>query len=120
MSEEQQQVSIAYASLRGRCPCCGKGALYSNFLTVADSCSVCGLSFSGHEQGDGPAMLCIFIIGSLTGIFAAIVEVMFEPPFWLHAVIWIPFVIGSSLFGIRATKAALIALQYRFRQEDFL
>ncbi len=52
-------------------------------------------------------------------MFAAITEVMFEPPYWLHAAIWIPFIIISSLFGIRAMKAALIALQYKFKQEDF-
>ena len=52
-------------------------------------------------------------------MFAAIVEVMFEPPYWLHAAIWIPLIIVSSVLGIRAMKAALIALQYKFRNEDF-
>ncbi len=117
--EPQEAISIAYASLRARCPRCGKGALYSNFLTIAESCSVCGLSFKEHEQGDGPAFFCICIIGSFAAMFAAIIEVMFEPPYWLHAAIWIPFIIISSLFGIKATKSALIALQYKFKQEDF-
>mgnify|MGYP002084296995 CR=1 FL=1 len=118
MSEEQN-VSIAYASLRARCPRCGKGALYSSFLTIAETCLTCGLSFKEHEQGDGPAFFCICIIGSFTAMFAAIVEVMFEPPYWLHAAIWIPLIIVSSVLGIRAMKAALIALQYKFRNEDF-
>lgn len=119
MSQELKSVSIAYVSLRARCPRCGKGALYKSFLTIAETCPICNLSFKEHEQGDGPAFFCICIIGSLTGIFAAIIEVMFEPPYWLHAAIWIPFIIGSSVLGIRAMKAALIAMQYKFKQEDF-
>ncbi len=118
MSEEQTP-SVAYVALRARCPRCGIGSLYSSFFKIADSCPNCGVSFKEHEQGDGPAFFCICIIGSFTAIFATIVEVMFEPPFWLHAAIWIPFVIGSSLLGIRAMKAALIGFQYKFRQEDF-
>jgi uncharacterized protein (DUF983 family) len=80
---------------------------------------VCGLSFTGHEQGDGPAVFCIFIIGSFTAIFATVTEVMFEPPYWLHAALWIPFILVTSLIGIRMTKAALISLQYKYRKEDF-
>ncbi len=119
MRNEQEPISIAYASLMARCPRCGEGKLYVGLLDVADKCSVCSLPLKKHEQGDGPAFFCICIIGSFTGILATITEVMFQPPFWLHAVIWLPLVIVSSLFGIRATKAALITMQYRFRPEDF-
>jgi uncharacterized protein (DUF983 family) len=101
------------------CPACGKGKLFKSLLTVADGCSECGLSFTGHEQGDGPAFLSVLLIGALTGIFAAIVEIKFAPPFWLHALIWIPFVIGGSLFSLRLCKAAIVAAQYRYRKDDF-
>ena len=120
MSGKSGQRSLAYLSLRGRCPRCGKGSIYNKFLKVADSCAVCGLSFKKHEQGDGPAFFCICIIGSFVGIFAAVIEVMFQPPFWLQAAVWVPFVVISSALGIRATKAALIVLQYRYRPEDFI
>lgn len=117
--KKDDSVSVAYLSLRARCPRCAKTSLYKDFLTIAESCSVCGLSFKGHEQGDGPAVFCIFIIGSFTAIFATVTEVMFAPPYLLHAAIWIPFITISSLLGIRITKAALIALQYKYRKEDF-
>lgn len=111
--------SIAYCALRGRCPACGKGKLYSGFLTIAENCNECGLELKKHEQGDGTAFFCICIVGTLTGIFAALVEVMYEPPFWLHASIWIPFIIIGSLLSMRVVKAALIAVQYNFRAQDF-
>lgn len=102
-----------------RCPRCGKGKLYKGLLTVADQCGDCRLSFKGHEEGDGPAVLSIFIIGALVGIFASIVEIKFEPPFWLHAVLWVPFILGGSILMLRVSKAALIAAQYRVRKDDF-
>ena len=80
---------------------------------------MCGLSYKGHEQGDGPAFFCICIIGTLAGILAAVFEVVYEPPYWLHAAIWIPFVLISSILGVRLMKTALINMQYKFRPQDF-
>lgn len=115
----QDSVPIGYAALRCRCPRCGKGKLYSGLLKVATQCSACGLSFKGHEQGDGPASLSILIVGALVGIAASVVEVMFAPPFWLHAVLWTPTIIILSLLSLRWIKAAIVAAQYQYRRENF-
>jgi len=101
------------------CPRCGKGNLYRGLLTIADTCGACGLSFKNHEQGDGPAFFGIIIVGALVAIFASIVEIKYEPPFWLHAVLWIPFIAVGSVLTLRFAKAAIIALQYARRPEDF-
>ena len=108
-----------FAIFCARCPRCGKGKLYRGLLTVADACGECGLSFAGHEQGDGPAFFGILIIGGLTAILAAVVEIRYEPPFWLHALVWVPFIVIGSIMTLRLAKAALIAMQYRLRGEDF-
>ncbi|MDE3060175.1 MAG: DUF983 domain-containing protein [Pseudomonadota bacterium] len=102
-----------------RCPRCGKGKLFKGLLTVAERCGECGLSFAGHEQGDGPAFFAILIIGTLAAVGATIVEIRYEPPFWLHAVIWGPFVVIGTLWSLRFLKAALISVQYRVRKQDF-
>ncbi len=104
---------------KGRCPRCGQGKLYKGLLKVVDTCAACGLSFAGHEQGDGPAYFGILIVGTLAGIGAAVTEVVFSPPFWLHALIWVPFIFGAAIFSLRVGKAALIAVQYRTRGGDF-
>lgn len=119
MSKSKQDNSASSVSLRASCPRCGKGLLYKSFLTIADGCNVCGLSYKGHEQGDGPAFFCICIIGTLAGILAAVVEVVYQPAYWLHAAIWIPFVLISSILGVRLMKTALITMQYKYRPEDF-
>jgi uncharacterized protein (DUF983 family) len=114
-----QQPSIAYASLRCRCPRCGKGKLYHGLLTVNETCAECGLPLKLYGQGDGPASLSILIIGALAGIGASVLDVKVQPPLWVHAVIWIPFVILGSLLSLRSVKAAMIAAQYQYRKDDF-
>jgi uncharacterized protein (DUF983 family) len=101
------------------CPACGKGKLFKSLLTIAPYCSVCGLDFTKHEQGDGPAFFGILFIGALTTIFAAIVEIKFAPSFWLHAALWIPFIIIGSIASLRVLKAALISAQYHYRKDNF-
>jgi uncharacterized protein (DUF983 family) len=113
------QISTTYVAIKGRCPRCGRGKLFRNLLAVADRCAACGLDYSGHEQGDGPAFLAILLIGTLATISAAIVEMKIAPPLWVHALLWIPFVMAGSVLSLRWLKAALIAMQYQYRPEDF-
>lgn len=119
MSDSYPAVSIAYAALRGRCPRCGKGTLYKTLLDIAERCPQCDLPFHAREHGDGPAFFGILIIGALTAIGAAVVEIKFEPPFWLHAALWVPFIFIGSIISLRWLKAALVAVQYQYRKDDF-
>jgi len=101
------------------CPRCGKGRLYRGLISVVDECSECHLPLKEHEQGDGPAYFGILVIGALVSILAAIVEVKFEPPYWVHAALWIPFIFIGSIWALRFGKAMLIRMQYRFKHRDF-
>ena len=44
------------------------------------------------------------------------VEVKFEPPLWVHGVIWLPVTLGLAILMLRPLKAGLIVLQYRHRE----
>jgi uncharacterized protein (DUF983 family) len=112
-------VGVTYAALRGRCPACGRGKLFSGIITIAKTCSHCGLDLSAHEQGDGPAFLGILLIGFLTATGAVLLDIYQQPPFWVHAAIWIPFVFIGSLLTLRWGKGALVAIQYNLRRDDF-
>jgi uncharacterized protein (DUF983 family) len=104
------------AALFCRCPRCGEGKLYDGVLTVAPSCTRCGLDLRAQDAGDGPAVFVVLILGALTVGLAIIVEILFSPPLWVHAVLWTPLVIGGAILLLRPLKAGLIALQYRHRQ----
>ena len=110
--------SVVLASLLARCPRCGRGPLFRGFLTVAPACSVCGLDYSRLEAGDGPAVFVILIVGAIVAGGALLTEVWFQPPYWVHAVIWGPAVVILSLGLLRPLKAGLIVLQYKHRAEE--
>jgi len=85
-----------------RCPRCGQGRLFRGLLTVADTCSQCGLDLKAADSGDGPAVF----------------EFGLEPPFWVHAVLWPPLVIGASIGLLRPLKGIMIALQFHHQAAE--
>ncbi|QDZ00509.1 DUF983 domain-containing protein [Nitratireductor mangrovi] len=100
------------AGLKGRCPRCGEGRLFSGYLTLRPGCANCGLDYGFADAGDGPAVFVILIIGFIVVGLALWVEVSFGPPLWLHFIIWIPLAIVGSLVPLRLFKGVLITLQY--------
>lgn len=100
------------AGLRGRCPRCGEGRLFSGFLTVGQSCSNCRLDYSFADAGDGPAVFVILIIGFVVVGLALWMEVTLNPPLWLHFILWIPLTLVLCLGGLRLIKGVLLTLQY--------
>jgi uncharacterized protein (DUF983 family) len=108
---------VLSASLRGLCPRCGKGRLFSGYLSVLPACSACKLDFSSFQAGDGPAVFVILIVGAIVAGGALLTEVAFRPPYWLHAAIWGPTLLILSLALLRPLKAALIVLQYKHRSD---
>lgn len=107
--------TILGRGLRGRCPHCGRGSLFDGYLTVAESCRNCGHALAGHDSGDGPAVFAIFILGFVVVGLAGVVEYMFSPPLWLHAVLWLPLTLAGTLVLLRPLKGIAVALQYRYR-----
>jgi uncharacterized protein (DUF983 family) len=105
-----QPASIGFS---GRCPRCGQGHLFSGFLTVAPQCENCGLDFSFADAGDGPAVFIMMIVGFIVVGLALFTEFTFHPPYWVHALLWIPLVLILSLGLLRPLKGWLIAEQYR-------
>ena len=117
MSEWPRQSPVDIA-LRGVCPRCGRGRLFGGLLTVVDRCSVCGLDLRGNDAGDGPAVFVILVTGFIVVGLALIVEILYSPPYWLHAALWGPLAIILPLVLLRSFKGVLIALQFRHKAEE--
>jgi len=115
---DQPLPTLTESALRGiacKCPRCGKGSIYSGFLTLRPACESCGLDFAFMDSGDGPAIFMIMIAGAIVVAAALIVEVKYQPPFWLHAALWLPLILATTLLPLRAMKSLLIALQYHHK-----
>ncbi len=111
-------VSPFVAGLACKCPRCGTGKLYDGFLKLRTRCESCGLDYSFIDAGDGPAIFIIMIAGFIVVGAALIVEIKYQPPFWLHAVLWVPLILATTLWPLRAMKSLLIALQFHHKAAE--
>ena len=114
----QPQVSPYRAGLACRCPRCGKGRLFEGFLGPRKNCEACGLDYGFADSGDGPAVFVIFFSGFVVVFSALLVEVMYQPPYWLHAVLWLPLILITTLVPLRPVKGLMIAIQYHHKASE--
>ncbi len=106
------------AGLRGRCPRCGEGRLFSGFIALAPSCEVCGLDYSFADSADGPAIFIMLIAGFIVVGAALLTDAYYEPPLLVLAAIFLPLMAIVSLGLIRPFKGVLIASQFRHKAEQ--
>jgi uncharacterized protein (DUF983 family) len=91
--------------------------MFSGFLTVAPKCDVCGLDYGFADAGDGPAVLVTLFAGFVVLGIALAVEVAYEPPLWVYAVVFLPLTLVVCLGMLRPLKGFLIAAQYYHKAE---
>jgi uncharacterized protein (DUF983 family) len=110
--------STIAAGIAARCPACHRGKLYSGYLALAPKCEHCGLDYAFADAGDGPAVFVILVTGFVVTGLALITEILYAPPYWLHAALWGPLAILIPLVLLRSFKGMLIALQFRHKAEE--
>ncbi|GLQ38606.1 membrane protein [Rhizobium albus] len=106
------------AGLKGVCPRCGEGRLFDGFLSLKPECQACGLDYGFADAGDGPAVFVIMIIGFLVVGMALWAELTFQPPLWVHLLLWAPVTLVLCLALLRALKGVLITLQYKHNARE--
>ena len=111
-------VNPVLAGVACRCPNCGEGRLFQGFLTVMPECEACGFDLRKADSGDGPAVFIILIAGFLIVGLAVIVEFIWRPPYWVHAILWIPLVLIVTLGMLRPLKALMVALQFHHKAAE--
>lgn len=106
------------AGALARCPRCGGGRLFRNGLMLRPGCSECGLDYRFIDTGDGPAVFAILILGFVVLGAALFVEFSYEPPVWVHAMLWGLITPLLAFLLLRFLKAILIALQWVNKAEQ--
>jgi uncharacterized protein (DUF983 family) len=118
MTDRPSLQQSVFTGLAGRCPRCRKGKLFSGFLNLRKECEECRLDYSFADAGDGPAIFVILLSGFVVVGAALIVEALYQPPFWVHALLWLPLILVVTLLPLRLIKGLLIALQYHHKAAE--
>jgi len=116
--EPDRGINPVRAGVMARCPRCGRGPLFHNGLMLRSTCSECGLDYKFIDTGDGPAVFAILILGFVVLGAALFVEFRFEPPVWVHVVLWGVLTPLLAFVLLRFLKAILIALQWTHKAEE--
>ena len=86
--------------------------MFRAFLKVADCCPACGEALHHHRADDAPAYFVILIVGHVVVPLALVVEVAYSPPYWLHAMLWLPLTIGLAVGLLQPIKGAIVGWQW--------
>jgi uncharacterized protein (DUF983 family) len=106
-------------ALRGRCPACGTGRLFSRFLKVAPACTHCGLRLDGHQADDFPAYIVILLLGHILVPLMIEVNAALAIPFGWQAALWPTLAVLLATAMIQPVKGAVIAFQWSRRMAGF-
>ena len=101
------------AGMKGLCPRCGQGRLFNGLMTLRPACTVCGLDYGFAEPGDGPVVFVAILAGAIVLGGALWLQARFDPPLWVHFLLWTPLAAIVTLGLTRMIKGILIDLQYR-------
>jgi uncharacterized protein (DUF983 family) len=121
-SREKARGSVWKSMLNGmrcRCPRCGTGELYRNYLKVVDECPSCDLELHHQRADDAPPYFTMFIVGHILVPLVFLVEVNWQPAWWVHLALWGPMAIVLSLWLLPVVKGAIIALQWKMGMHGF-
>lgn len=120
MTDEPRDLRTAlFRGWRRRCPACGEGRLMDGYLTVRQSCEVCGTELHHHRADDGPAWATIVVAGKLLAPLMLFVFVTWRPEAWVMA---LGFSLGFgllSLYLLPRFKGAFVGVQWAKHMHGF-
>lgn len=120
-NQASREVWSAMANgLRCKCPRCGKGRLFRQYLKVADACDRCGLDFSHHRADDLPAYVAITIVGHILVIGLMHSQMSGEEiaP-WVYLAWLVPMAIILPLLILPSIKGAIVGFQWAKKMHGF-
>jgi uncharacterized protein (DUF983 family) len=120
-TEAPEQPSMMTAIRRGianRCPVCGQGRVFQGFLRVVPECAVCHAPLGELRADDAPPYIVIFLVGHLLIPPIFWIERAYEPPMWLHMVVWLPLFTILCTLLLRPVKGGVVGWMMRLGFAD--
>jgi uncharacterized protein (DUF983 family) len=99
--------------MRNRCPICGQGKVFAGYLKIVDECSNCHAPLGKLRADDAPPYFTIFVTGHLLIPPVLWIEKAWQPPMWLHMVVWLPAFTIVCILLLRPIKGATVGWMTR-------
>ena len=104
---------------RKHCPNCGIGPIFNGYLRVHAFCPACQEALYHQRADDAPPYFTILTLGHILVPAMLLFEQGFDPPEWLHYILWLPLALILALILLPRFKGALIGLQWTKRMHGF-
>src|ERR1700761_6000532 len=95
-----------------RCPTCGKGHLFRQFLKVSDHCEVCGADNTIYPSDDAPPYLTLLIVGHLIVPMIFWMDRAYDPALWVLFALWVPLTAILTIAALPYMKGAVIGFAW--------
>ncbi len=105
--------------LKGRCPNCGQGKLFSAYLKVNDTCPVCAEELFHHRADDAPPYITILLVGHILVGLMLELEMNWSLPPMFYIFTMVPLAIVLPLLLLPPIKGAIVGLQWANRMHGF-
>ena len=94
----------------GRCPCCGKGGLFSAWLRQMPACTICQAPLGAVSADDAPPYFVIFLVAHVVIGTQVLADGWLDLSLVTEAAIFLPLTLILSLGLLRPVKGATIGL----------
>jgi uncharacterized protein (DUF983 family) len=101
----------------GRCPRCGQSSLLHHYLKLVDHCPICGEAYGHYRVDDAAPWLTILVVGHLTVPIILICETNFTIPMGYALAIYLPLIVGLTLFLLPRCKGVMTAVLWAMKAE---
>lgn len=100
---------ILLRGLRGQCPRCGGGRLFSGYIKQVPYCTRCGEETGCIQADDGPAWLTILVTGHIVAPMLGFFALHEEWPEWMGLVLLLSLAVGLAVLLLPRAKGLFIA-----------
>ena len=120
--DDEEERDLGRAVRRGwrrTCPACGGGPLFDGYLKVREHCPACETRLDVHRADDLPTWMTILVVGHLIAPAMLTVWDIWNPPIWVHWVLWLPAALLLSLWLLPRFKGVVVGMQWAKRMAGF-
>jgi uncharacterized protein (DUF983 family) len=109
---------VLLSGILKKCPRCGKGKIYSEYLKVNKHCLKCNEELASYRTDDFGPWLSIVVAGHIIVPLVLSLEKNYALDLWIQASIWIPFTILIVLILLPMSKSICLAILWRLKMKD--